>query len=392
LIFQALLLLVVLLLLCSWVFWLLTLVLTYVFYGGQGDPQAPYTPPVSILIPAKGLDAGAYENFASFCIQDYPEYELLIGIYDPADPARPLVERLQADFAERNIQVIVAQPPGVNRKAAMLHHLAGIARHPVIVAVDSDMRATPDYLRRLVAPLADPQVGLVTCTYRGSQPATFAARLEALYMGSTFLPLIIIARQIISMRFAMGATMVMPRSVLEGMGGFQVAVDYLADDFQVASRIIDHGYRIHLSRYVITNILGAMSLRDFWQQQERMATTNRVCRPVEYPVQVLYFSTPLALGLLLLTHLDPLAMVALLVSVTLRWWVAFSVARWTGNQEMYPSLVWLPIQDGLSALAWLVGLVGSEVVWRGQHFRVLHDGRMVPAGEAVTEGMEASKP
>jgi ceramide glucosyltransferase len=372
--------------LVSWIFWLIALVFAYDFFHAQPLAVIEYTPPVSILKPVKGLDAEVYENFASFCEQDYPEYELLFGVIDPDDQAIPVIERLQREYPDRSIRLILAEPIGANLKASILHQLEGQARHPVVVVNDSDMRATPNYLRQVVRPLADKQVGLVTCCYRGLKPMNFTARLEALHMGATFLPLVAVARRFLSMRFAMGATIVIPRDVLEQTGGFASVADYLADDSQIAKRVSDLGYKIYLSRYVIMCMLGRTTFREQWDRELRWTCTNRVNRPVEYPLQLIYFSTPLAVLLLFLSNFSQESRIALAISLSLRWLVAWMVAGWSEDQETRHWLIFLPVRDALSAVIWFMGLLTHRVVWRGYHYLVLSDGRLAvkPASSSGT--------
>lgn len=372
----------------SWIFWLIALYLSYSFLVRRVEPLADFKPPVSILIPVKDLDYGAYDNFASFCRQDYPEFEILIGFFDPQDPAIGVAEKLQMDLPLSKIRIFVTQPPGLNRKAAMLHYLAGQACHPLIVTVDSDMRAVPEYLSQVVTPLIDPHIGLVTCTYRGVDPLSLTAKLEALHMGASFLPLVVVARKFLSMRFAMGATLALRRSDLDRIGGFAIVSEYLADDYQIGERIANLGYQVHLSQYVITCALGKTSFREFWERQIRFARTNRVCRPLEYPGQVIYFSVPLALLWFVSSGFTPLAFDALVISLLLRWWVAWSISGWNGNTELRRWLVFLPIQDCISALVWSAGLLGSQVIWRGQRVRVLEDGRIALPGYYAPQAQE----
>src|SRR3984957_4148151 len=150
-----------------WIYYILTLFSAGQFFrtSRKGGRQNSYTPPVSNLKPIRGLDPDAYENFASFCRQDYPEYEVLFCA-DHDDPAIPALERLAREFPERRIRVLFgAGRCATNDKVARLARLVSEAQYEYVVISDSDVRARPDYLRSVVAPLADPKVGAVTCFY-----------------------------------------------------------------------------------------------------------------------------------------------------------------------------------------------------------------------------------
>jgi ceramide glucosyltransferase len=246
----------VILVIVSWVYCLVSLWLTWTFFRHAQDRHSDFTPPVSILKAVKDVDAEEYENFASFCRQDYPEYELLFGVANASDPVIGVVKRLQRDFPERHIRLVVHQPEHLNRKASMLEELSKLARYDVLAASDSDMRVSRDYLRRVVAPLKDEHVGLVTCPYRADRPFTFTARLEALHMGVTFLPYVMVGRKFLNMRFALGSTNVLRRADLERIGGFAAVADFLADDYQLGKQIAQTGLSVYLSDYIMISVLG----------------------------------------------------------------------------------------------------------------------------------------
>jgi ceramide glucosyltransferase len=359
----------------SWVYWLVAWWWVRTFLRSRPQQSPGFRPPVSILKPVKGLDAEAYQNFASFCQQDYPDFELIFGMSDATDPAKPVVGRLQQDFPRRSVRLIASPADGLNRKASLLHALAAKARHQVLVVSDSDMRVTPDYLKRVVAPLADQGTGLVTCPYRGENPLTLTARLEALYLGASFMPSVLVARRVLNMRFAMGATIALRRQDLARIGGFAAVADYLADDYQVGARIADLGLRVHLSDYVVDNVLGATTFQDQWNREVRWAHCTRVSRPWEYPGLLLTFSTPLAFVLALVAGFSPVAKLALVISLCLRWLVGWLVMGYLGNRSVRRWLFWLPVRDMLSALVWCAGAVGRRrVVWRGEAFTLQSDG------------------
>jgi ceramide glucosyltransferase len=138
-----------------------------------------YTARVSVLKPVRGIDFGSYENFASFCRQDYPDYEILFAVNDSADPAAQLIHRLIADFPERRIRLIVgAERLGANRKVSNLARLAQEAQHEILALSDGDVRVGSDYLREVVASFADEGTGAVTCFYRAIAEKNLGAELE----------------------------------------------------------------------------------------------------------------------------------------------------------------------------------------------------------------------
>jgi ceramide glucosyltransferase len=381
--------LIALLVLASWVFWLVACCLVRSFFRTRQQPDPQFTPPVSILKPARGLDAEIYKNFSSFCGQDYPEYELIFGVADPDDPVIEVVERLKREHPEERICLLVTPANRVNRKAALLHALSARARYDTLVVSDSDMRVTSDYLRRVVAPLVDPQVGLVNCLYRGLKPLTLTARLEALYMNATFLPSVLVARKVLKGRFAMGATVVLRKHDLARIGGFAAVADYLADDYQLGMQIAKLGLRVHMSDYIVSSVLGPTTFLEQWDREVRWAHCNRVSRPLEYPGLLITFSTPLAFLLVIATGFDDwLGWLALMGSLLVRWLVAWQVTGYTQSQHLRRWLLWLPVRDMLSSLIWLAGGVGRHVVWRGEQYVLQADGRLAsprPVSQRLVE-------
>ena len=376
-------------LVASWIYWLVTSWSLRTFSRSQPALPSGFTPPVSILKAVKGADFQAYDNFVSFCRQDYPDYEVLFGVADPADAAIQIVEQVRRAFPHRCIRLLIAPPSGTNRKASLLHALAGAARHDVLVASDSDMRVAPDYLKRVVAPLADRRVGLVTCLFRGEAPLTLTARLEALYMGATFLPSAVLARTLFGLPVAFGSTVAIRRGDLVRLGGFSALSNYLVDDYQLGARVASLGLTVHLSDYLVSCALGPTTFREQWDRMVRWMHCSRVSRPREYPGILLTFSTVLASVLVLATGCAPLAWLALAFSLGLRWLVGWLVTGYTLSRAARRWLIWLPVTDLLTTLTWCAGLVGRRVVWRGEHFLLEPGGRLIPASRALPPVAEA---
>ena len=237
-----------------------------------------------------------YESFRSHCLQDYPEYEIIFGVSDPADPALQLVERLKLEFPQRAIRSMVcSENLGSNTKVSNLAQMLRQAKHENILVNDSDIRVPSDYLRRVMAPLADPQVGLVTCLYRGMASPTLGSRLEALGISTDFSAGVLAARQLEGgIRFGLGSTLAFRRRDLEAIGGFEALVDYLADDYEIGRRMAERGLRVTLSDVVVETFLPAYTLRQFVEHQLRWGRTVRDSRRWGYLGLALTFGFPWA--------------------------------------------------------------------------------------------------
>ena len=375
----------------SWIYWLVASWCVASFFAEPQPRPGAEMGPVSILKPVRGMDPEAEANFRSFLTQEYPEdYEVLFGVSNPRDPALEVVHRLQRDFPGRRIGAFVAPARGANDKVSILCHLAEQAQHDWLAISDSDVRVAPDYLRRVCAPLLDPAVGLVTCPYRGEQAETFTARLEALYMTSTFLPSVMVGRHYLHMGFALGASNAIRRDTLQRIGGFEALVGYLADDYQLGSRVARTGRRVHLSDYVTQIILGATTFREQWAREVRWAKCNRVSRPLEYPVMMIILSTPIAMLTALSLGFSPTGLAILGATVVLRWLVGAQMAHYTRDGVYSRSWWYLPLRDLLTAAVWIVASVGRHVSWRGREF-VLRAGSRLQQVHATDPWVEGEQ-
>ena len=241
-------------------------------------------PPISILKPLKGTDPDIYESFRSHCLQDYPEFEIIFGVSDPADPAVASVEQLEREFPDRAIRLVVSPNKlGANVKVSNLEQMLASTRFEHLIVNDSDIGVQPDYLRRVIGPLADERVGMVTCLYRGVAANTFGSRLEALGIATDFCPGVLVARHLEGgIRFGLGSTLGFRRKDLERIGGFRAVVDYLADDYELGHRIAGLGLQVQLSDVVVETHLPAYDFNGFLAHQLRWARGVRDARAAGY--------------------------------------------------------------------------------------------------------------
>jgi ceramide glucosyltransferase len=336
-------------------------------------------PAVSILKPLKGTDPDIYESFRSHCLQDYPEYEIIFGVSDPEDPAVASVRRLQQEFPNHAIQLVISPNKlGANVKVSNLEQMLQVARHEHLIVNDSDICVERDYLRRVMTPLADRGVGMVTCLYRGLAASTLGSRLESLGISTDFCAGVLVARQLEGgIQFGLGSTLAFRRTDLERTGGFRAIVDFLADDYELGRRIAGLGLEIRLSEVVVETHLPAYDLRGFLTHQMRWARGVRDSRPGGYVGLVFTFGLMWALFSLAAAHGAPWSWTVLMVIVLLRSTVALVVGKAVLKDRSLLKHLWLlPVRDLVALFVWLLSFAGHDVSWRGDRFH-LKDGRLI---------------
>jgi ceramide glucosyltransferase len=329
-----------------------------------------FAPPVSILKPVRGRDPQFYDAIRSHAEQWYPEFEILFGIADPADPAHEDIARLRREYPRLSIRVIPTANDAPNAKAGSLEILSREALHEVLLVNDGDIVVDRDYLDRVISLLEDPATGLVTCLYRG-RGASIPARLEALGIATEFAPSVLVARLLSSRGFALGATMAFRLRELDAIGGFASIREFLADDYQLGARISALGKRVAMSDTVVETNLGAGSWRDVWKHQVRWSRTLRVSRPGGYFGYGITQATVWCLMAALLGHPRFAA-----AGLAVRLGAAFFALRALGQAGIL-RLAAVPFRDLFGFAVWIAGLFGNIVEWRGTRFRLLPDGRIV---------------
>jgi|HubBroStandDraft_1064217.scaffolds.fasta_scaffold113502_1 ceramide glucosyltransferase len=359
------------------VYYLLAIIAASKFFGIPSPSD--FRPPISILKPIRGLDREAYENFASFCRQDYPEFEILFCVSDDEEPAIPIIGKLIADFPRRRIRLLVgAEPRGASDKVNKLCRMVREARNEIILVSDSDVRVEPGFLGAVAAPFADPAVGGVTCLYRGLAEGSFAATLEALGNSADFAPGVLVAWLFGGVRFMLGAVMATTKKHLAEIGGFESLVDYFCDDYELGNRISVRRHRIELSRFPVDIVYPRETIGDAFRHQLRWNLSIRYSRPWGH------------LGLIF-THGLVWAVVG--ISVAQSWFAVsafaagyfllrYEMALTTGARGMHDALVrqklWmLPLRDAFAFMVWIVSFFPQRIHWRGREFYVVNK-RLVP--------------
>jgi ceramide glucosyltransferase len=352
-------------------------------HRNQSAKNLDFTPPVSNLKPVRGLDRDAYENFASFCHQDYPEYELIFCVTDQTDPSVPVIQKLICDFPERKIRLLYsAGHTAINDKVAKLRLMEREAKYEYLVINDSDVRVDNGYLRRVVEPLRDPKVGAVTCFYVSSQEESFVDKLQTIGMISDFYAGVLVAWQLDGVNFALGPTMVSTKERVRGFGGFQVLENRPADDLLFGRLIAEQGFEVKLLPYAVETVSDFRGLGELLAKRLRWMTVMRAMRPWGH------------FGLLFTWGL-PWTTVAVLVHPTLSvmaaYWglyLAFRVGvTWLiGIQGLKQAGLWskmplIPIWDAAAFLIWLVSFTRTSIRWRSVDYQ-LRNGQFVASTDA----------
>jgi ceramide glucosyltransferase len=350
------------------------------FFRREAARKLPdYPPPASLLKPVRGVDFGSHENFASFCQQDYPDYEILFAVNDASDPAVPLIQQIIAEFPQRQVRLLVgAEHLGANRKVNKLARLTREARHEILVLTDGDVRVGPNYLREVVAPLQDYKIGAVTSFYRSIAQENIFAQLEAVGAASDFFAGVLMAKSMEGIRFAMGASIATTKEWLAKMGGFECIADTLADDYELGYRIAKAGGEVVLSRETVWTMYPAQTFRGFWDHQLRWARTVRLCRPLSYLGLLFTQGLPWAILAALVAPAGWIAGAYLLGYLILRFAMARTVGVCGVRDEVLRRKLWLvPLRDAIHFVVWLASFGSNRIRWGSVDY-VVRQGRMVP--------------
>jgi ceramide glucosyltransferase len=345
----------------------------------NGGARPQMLPPVSILKPLKGADPDIYESFRSHCLQDYPEHEIIFGVSDPDDPAVASVQQLQREFPERSIRLVVSPNKlGANVKVSNLEQMLPWARYQHLLVNDSDIRVEPDYLRRVMAPLTDERVGMVTCLYRGLPASTLGSHLESLGISTDFCAGVLVARQLEGgLRFGLGSTLAFRRPDLERIGGFKSIIDFLADDYELGRRIAGLGLQVVLSNVVVETHLPAYDLQGFLSHQLRWARGVRDSRAGGYIGLVSTYGLMWGLFALIAGGAALWSWAVLGATALLRLAVALVVGNGVlDDRRLLGSLWLLPVRDLVAVAVWIASFAGHTVTWRGDRFE-LRKGRLI---------------
>jgi ceramide glucosyltransferase len=363
------------------IYYTLVLFSSWRFFRARPAPmKQPFTPPISNLKPVRGLDPDAYENFASFCRQDYPEYEIIFCVGDREDPALPVIEQIKKDFPGTKIRVLFGSGRvAANDKVAKLARMSGEAAYEHLVISDSDVRVRPDYLREVIAPMANPKIGAVTCLYVSLGDKSFIEDLQTVGMISDFYAGLMVARELDGVKFALGPTIATTRTRLADFGGYESIENRPGDDLLVGRLIAEQGYEIEISSYVVDTVSDYQSMHDLLLKRMRWLVVMRHMRPAGH--FGLLFTQGLPWSLAAIAFHPTLATagtflgIYLLFRIAILWKIGVSGLRQGHLWKKIPIVVaWDAFAFGL----WSASFLRNTIRWRGGDYYI-RNGELVPA-------------
>ena len=367
-------------------FYILCLIAAFKFFRRRQN-TIENGPPATILVPLHGEDFRAYECYAALCLQKYGNYQIVFGVSDERDAAAPIVRALIEDFPDREIDLAVSRRRiGDNLKVSNLDNMLARAKHEYLVIVDSDIKVGEDYLRSVISPLLEENVGLVTCLYKAAGCRGFVSTLEAVGLTAEFAPGVLSAWLLEGMTFALGSTMALTKTQLESIGGFRRLSSYLADDFMLGNLVAAQGRQVRLSNYVVETTLEPCGFLAMFKHQLRWARSTRISRPLGYLGLIMTYGTPLALAYLTLDLGSKAGWLMLAATLCVRLAMGWLIGvHWLRDRVLRKYFWLLPVRDLMSLVVWFLGLIGRRVEWRGRRFEVLRDGQIVEVRDLRSE-------
>ena len=334
-------------------------------------PSTPL-PPISVLKPVRGITPFVLEAIRTHLEQDYPDFELLLGVREDESSALAV--------SDPRARVVVCRTAAPNGKVGSLIDLARAARHSILIVNDADIAVPQGYLRALAAELSDPAIGLATCLYR-VRGATWPGRWEGFGVSTDFAPSALVAPFVGISEFGLGATLAFRRANLDRAGGFEALAAYLADDYQLGCKLHALGLRNVMARPVVSTSLAPGTWGEAWRHQVRWARTVRLSRTggfIGLPVTFATFWAAVAA----LSGLPWLGAGLLGIRMAMAFIAGYSVLR---DPEVLRLFFLIPLRDLYTVAVWAAALFGNTVEWGGEILRLDGSGRIVakqprPAG------------
>jgi ceramide glucosyltransferase len=345
---------------------------------------ADFLPPISVLKPLHGTEEGMERNIESFFEQDYPEFELLFCARHASDEGLQLAERVGQRYPHVVAKFVTCgepMPKFHNAKVFSLAKLSSIARYETFITSDADVRVEKNYLQRMVQNLKDPKIALASCVYIGTahENATLASRLDAVGKSVEMTSGVLVADMIEGTKFALGATMALPRRSFQDVGGFDELGQFYADDFVLGNRLAGQGKGVRMATHIIQLMVQSSPFWLSFRNQLRWMQSTRRSRPWGHFGSGLTFAMPFGMmGLLwgVLSGHPLLGITWLLAMIVNRWMQASAILAALGDPNIAFNTLIYPLRDFLGSILWLGSYGGENFYYRGKVYKLKEGGRV----------------
>lgn len=338
-----------------------------------------FKPPVTILKPVRGLEKNLKSQLISICKQDYPHYQVVYSVQDEKDSALGIINEIQAEIGSEIVSIVVSDvQAGANGKVNNLLGAIEKAKHEVIVISDSDTLLKPDYLKHIVAPLSNPDVGCVCTLFKLVQASYWFEKMELLTINADFIPSVIFANVTGASGACLGPSIAIKRKTLDELGGLKSLADYLVEDYELGRRVWTSGKKMVVLPYVIDAVVDLQNWQDWWTHQVYWDQNTYLARPKPFMATILIRAIPSALIFTILSLGNALSLKVLGMAIAIRLITAFFIAQKLEDKEGLKSLYLLPLRDIVGVIFWLLAFTKQTVIWRGVKYKIIENGKMIP--------------
>jgi len=359
------------------------------------SPRIPANgwPAVTLLKPVHGLEKNLEQNLRSACAQNYPDYQVVFSVQDETDPSIPLLKSLQGEFGSDRVTVVIEQcRAGTNGKINNLIGGLAKARHEILVISDSDVSLGTDYLKAIVAPLDDPQVGFVCTFFKATSAGRWFEKMELLTMNACYFPDTAFAYMTKTAKFCIGASVAFRHSTLKDIGGFESLADYFVEDYEMGRRIWEQGKKAAVAPYVVECTVDLKNPSQWWNHQVYWDQNSCTVRPIALFSTLVLRAVPFAILYAMFRSVDPFGLCVLGGAVAVRLVTAAGIMTY-GLREpaRLQTLLLLPLRDIVGVVSLILGLTQKTVVRRNKEFLLTRDGRLVPMEVPLCESSSSTQ-
>ncbi|MGD1704333.1 glycosyltransferase [Dapis sp. BLCC M229] len=338
-----------------------------------------FNPPVTVLKPVRGIEKDLKSNLRTIAVQDWPEYQVIYSVQDPQDSALPILQDIQLEIGSQKISVVIDnKEAGANGKVNNLLGAIAEARHDTIIISDSDTNLKPDYIKNIISPLSNSNVGCVCTLFKVKSAHRWFEKMELLTMNADFIPSVIFATVTGASNACLGPSIAISRSTLKELGGLESLADYLVEDYELGRRVWTSGKKMLLLPYIIDVTVDLKNWQQWWTHQIYWDQNTYLARPWPFIATILIRAIPFAILFTIVRMGDLWGLGILGITVVLRLLTAGIILKNLKDTEGFESLYLLPLRDTFGIIFWFLALTKRTVVWRGVKYKLINNGKMIP--------------